>query len=65
MEWTIGWWQISIQRILPTREQLSQMYNRAAPNWHSRLRWFGYHRAYVAFWRSLRQLFALIAVAYK
>ncbi|MUL37041.1 class I SAM-dependent methyltransferase [Gloeocapsopsis dulcis] len=55
MEWVIGWWQISIQRVCPTNEQLRQMYNKAAPRWHAYLQFLGYHRAYVKLFRSLQQ----------
>ena len=34
MGWTIGWWQVSIERVYPTSAQLSQTYNRAASWWH-------------------------------
>ncbi len=54
MEWTIGWWQISIQRVYPTPQQLSQTYNRAASWWHQHLRLLGYGYAYRALWQSLK-----------
>jgi ubiquinone/menaquinone biosynthesis C-methylase UbiE len=54
MEWTIGWWQISVQRVHPTPQQLSQTYNRAASWWHQHLRLLGYGYAYRAMWRSLK-----------
>jgi demethylmenaquinone methyltransferase/2-methoxy-6-polyprenyl-1,4-benzoquinol methylase len=53
MEWTFGWWQISVQRIYPTTQQLSQIYNQAASWWHQHLRLLGYGHAYRALWRSL------------
>jgi hypothetical protein len=34
MEWTFGWWQICVQRVYPTTQQLSQTYNQAASWWH-------------------------------
>ncbi|PIG90531.1 class I SAM-dependent methyltransferase [Gloeocapsopsis sp. IPPAS B-1203] len=55
MQWVIGWWQISIQRVCPTNDQLRQMYNKAAPRWHAYLQLFGYHRAYVKLFRSLQK----------
>jgi ubiquinone/menaquinone biosynthesis C-methylase UbiE len=54
MEWTIGWWQVSVQRTYPTTTQLSQTYNRAASWWHLHLRLLGYRYAYQALWRSLK-----------
>lgn len=53
MEWTIGWWQVSVQRVYPTTIQLSQTYNRAAFWWHQHLRLLGYRHAYRELWRSL------------
>lgn len=55
MEWTFGWWQISVQRVYPTTQQLSQTYNQAASWWHQHLRLLGYGHAYRALWRSLRK----------
>ncbi|HEY9661879.1 MAG TPA: class I SAM-dependent methyltransferase [Allocoleopsis sp.] len=52
MEWTFGWWQISVQRVYPTPQQLSQTYNQAASWWHQHLRLLGYSHAYRALWRS-------------
>lgn len=54
MEWTIGWWQVSVQRIYPTTTQLSQTYNQAASWWHQHLRLLGYSHAYRELWRSLK-----------
>lgn len=54
MEWTIGWWQISVQRVYPTTQQLSQTYNQAAFWWHQHLRLLGYSHAYRTMWRSLK-----------
>ncbi len=53
MEWTFGWWQISVQRVYPTTQQLSQTYNQAASWWHQHSRLLGYGHAYRALWRSL------------
>ncbi|PSB49504.1 class I SAM-dependent methyltransferase [Chroococcidiopsis sp. CCNUC1] len=53
MEWTIGWWQVSVQRVYPTTTQLSQTYNRAADWWHQHLRLLGYSHAYRQLWRKL------------
>jgi demethylmenaquinone methyltransferase/2-methoxy-6-polyprenyl-1,4-benzoquinol methylase len=55
MEWTIGWWQVSIQRVYPTTTQLSQTYNQAASWWHQHLRILGYRHAYQELWRSLKK----------
>lgn len=55
MEWTIGWWQISIQRVWPTNEQLSRMYNTAAPCWHHHLQFLGYNYTYARLFQSLQQ----------
>jgi ubiquinone/menaquinone biosynthesis C-methylase UbiE len=54
MEWMIGWWQISVQRVYPTAKQLSQTYNQAASWWHQHLRLLGYSHAYRELWRSLK-----------
>ena len=54
MEWTIGWWQISVNRVYPTTSQLSKTYNQAACWWHQHLRFFGYDYAYRQLWRSLK-----------
>lgn len=32
MEWTIGYWRISIKRVFPTIDQLTQIYDDAAPS---------------------------------
>jgi len=54
MEWTIGWWQVSVQRVYPTNAQLSQTYNKAAFWWHQHLHLLGYRHAYRELWRSLQ-----------
>ena len=54
MEWTIGWWQVSVQRVYPTTTQLSQTYNKAAGWWHQLLRLLGYRHTYRELWRSLK-----------
>lgn len=54
MERTIGWWQVSIQRVYPTTTQLSQTYNHAAFWWHQQLRFLGYRYAYRELWQSLK-----------
>jgi len=55
MELVIGYWQISIQRVYPTTEQLIRMYNTAAPYWRHHLQWLGYSRAYIKLFQSLQQ----------
>ncbi|OWY65539.1 SAM-dependent methyltransferase [cyanobacterium TDX16] len=55
MELTVGWWQISIQRLWPDRERLTQMYNTAAPHWQRQLHLLGYDRAYVKLFQILQQ----------
>jgi len=55
MEWVIGYWQISIQRVWPTTGQLVQMYNMTAPCWHHHLQWLGYSRTYARLFQSLQQ----------
>ena len=54
MEWTIGWWRVSLQRVYPTVAQLSQTYDRAALRWHEHLRLLGYCHAYSKLWKSLK-----------
>ncbi|WP_250126291.1 class I SAM-dependent methyltransferase [Chroococcidiopsis sp. CCMEE 29] len=54
MEWTIGWWQVSVQRVYPTTTQLSQTYNRAASGWHQQLRLLGYRDAYQKLWQLIK-----------
>lgn len=54
MEWTIGWWQISVQRVYPTTTQLRQTYNQAAAWWHQHLKLLGYRHAYRKLWQSLK-----------
>jgi ubiquinone/menaquinone biosynthesis C-methylase UbiE len=54
MEWTIGWWQVSVERVYPTTTQLSQTYDRAAGWWHRHLDLLGYSHAYRELWRSLK-----------
>lgn len=54
MEWTIAWWQISVQRVYPTTTQLSKTYNRAACGWHQQLRFLGYRDAYQQLWQSIK-----------
>lgn len=54
MEWTIGWWQVSVQRVYPTTTQLSQTYNQAASWWHQHLRLLGYRYAYQKLWQLLK-----------
>lgn len=55
MEWTVGYWQISVQRIYPTNEQLSQMYNTAAPRWHRLIDCLGVRHAYAQLFQSLHR----------
>jgi demethylmenaquinone methyltransferase/2-methoxy-6-polyprenyl-1,4-benzoquinol methylase len=55
MQWTIGWWQISVQRIWPTEEKLMQLYDAAAPNWQDLIQKLGYDRAYRKLFRSLQK----------
>lgn len=55
MKWSIGYWQISIQRVYPPIEQLRQTYNTAAPKWNRLVNWLGINRAYVQLFRSLQQ----------
>lgn len=54
MEWTFGWWQVSIQRVYPTTTELSQTYNQAANWWPQHLHALGYSHAYRELWRSLK-----------
>jgi demethylmenaquinone methyltransferase/2-methoxy-6-polyprenyl-1,4-benzoquinol methylase len=53
MEWTVGWWQVSVQRVYPTNSELAKTYNQAAGWWHQHLQILGYGRAYRQLWRSL------------
>lgn len=55
MQWVIGYWQISIQRVFPTKEQLTQSYNTVAPSWHRLVQRFGYDHAYAKLFQSLQQ----------
>lgn len=54
MGWTLGWWQVSVQRVYPTTTQLSQIYNRAADRWHQQLCLLGYHDAYRKLWQLIK-----------
>ena len=54
MEATIGSWQISVQRIWPTGDQLAEIYDTAAPWWHRRMERFGHMRAYGRLIEGLR-----------
>ena len=54
MEATIGSWQISVQRIWPTGDQLAEIYDAAAPWWHRRMERFGHIRAYGRLIQELR-----------
>ena len=54
MEWTFGWWQVSVQRVYPTTTELSKTYNQAANWWHQHLRLLGYSHAYRELWQSLK-----------
>ncbi len=54
MEWTFGWWQVSVQRVYPTTTELSQTYNQAANRWHQHLRLLGYSHAYRELWRRFK-----------
>ncbi|AFY55371.1 methylase involved in ubiquinone/menaquinone biosynthesis [Rivularia sp. PCC 7116] len=54
MEWTIGWWRVSLQRVYPTATQLSQTYDKAALGWHEHLRLLGHCHAYRQMWKSLK-----------
>ncbi|MGD1913709.1 MAG: class I SAM-dependent methyltransferase [Rivularia sp. (in: cyanobacteria)] len=54
MEWRIGWWRVSLQRVYPTATQLSQTYDRAALGWHEHLRLLGHCHAYRELWKSLK-----------
>jgi demethylmenaquinone methyltransferase/2-methoxy-6-polyprenyl-1,4-benzoquinol methylase len=55
MEWVIGYWQISVHRVWPTNERLTQMYNTAASCWHAHLQLLGYKRVYARLFQSLQQ----------
>lgn len=55
MEWSIGYWQISIQRTYPTVQQLRQTYSAAAPTWNRLIDRLGISRAYRQLFRSLQQ----------
>ncbi len=54
LEWTIGWWRVSLQRVYPTVAQLSQTYDKAALQWHEHLRLLGYCHAYDRLWKTLK-----------
>ena len=54
MEWTFGWWQVSVQRIYPTSAELTQTYNQAATWWHQHLHRLGYQQAYQTVWTELQ-----------
>ena len=54
MEWTIGWWRVSLQRVYPTVAQLSQTYDKEALQWHEHLSLLGYCHAYQKLWKSLK-----------
>ena len=55
MEWTIGWWQVSVQRVYPTNAELAHIYNQASVWWHQHLSLLGYRAAYRQLWRSLQK----------
>jgi SAM-dependent methyltransferase len=55
MEWIIGYWRISIERVFPTIDQLTQIYDGAAPNWHHILQRLGYNRAYAQLFQTLQK----------
>lgn len=55
MEWTVGYWRVSVQRVYPTNEQLSRMYNAAAPRWHRLIDRLGVSRGYARLFQSLHQ----------
>ena len=55
MEWNIGYWQISLQRVYPTNEQLSRMYSAAAPRWNRLVHHLGISHAYAKLFRSLQK----------
>ncbi len=54
MKLTVGWWQISVQRVYPTYDQLKSMYDDAARCWHHQILQLGYFQAYRSLFESLR-----------
>ncbi len=54
MKLTVGWWQISVQRVYPTYDQIKSMYDDAARNWHHQILRLGYFRAYLSLFESLQ-----------
>ena len=55
MEATIGSWQISVHRNLPTGDQLAEVYDAAAPWWQRRMEQLGHIRAYERLMWSLKR----------
>lgn len=54
MEWSIGYWHISIQRVYPSIQQLQEKYNTVAPKWNRLVDQLGVSRAYIQLFRSLQ-----------
>lgn len=54
MHMTLGTWQITIQRIPPTRAELASMYDRAAERWQPTLRRLRYDRVYTNLFAQLQ-----------
>lgn len=55
MEWSIGYWQISVQRVYPTTQQLRQTYNAVALDWNRLIHRLGINRAYTQLFHVLQQ----------
>lgn len=66
MEMTLGTWQIAINRIHPSQQELAKMYDSSATRWHSTIRKLGYLKAYTDLFGRLqheRRLEALTSQA--
>ena len=53
MQLSIGYWQISIKLFWPSNDQLADIYNKAAPRWHTVIRRPGYCHAYSRLFQRL------------
>ena len=55
MEMTLGTWQIAINRVHPSQQELANMYDSSATRWHSTIRKLGYLKAYIDLFGRLQR----------
>ena len=55
MEMTLDTWQIAINRVHPSQQELANMYDSSATRWHSTISRLGYLKAYANLFGRLQR----------